>query len=453
MVRAKFARRLAVKRTAERSGDSPFHVKLSGGGLGKLYKKIQKRLGRIAATETNRLAGAIEALPDSFALWDRKNRLVTCNARFLEFFDLEDIPIKPGMRRIEVMELGADPVRKLMIGTPSKEQPHDRSFELLMPDGRWLQVNESRTNDGGLVSIGTDITVMKENAQKISENEQQLRTSIADLRKSRRELERQKQILVELSEKYATEKNRAEAANRAKSEFLANISHELRTPLNAVIGFSEIMQHGLFGQMSSEKYAEYARDINESGRFLLEVINDILDMSRIEAGRVDLNLESGNLREVFDESLRLVSGMANSKQIELDYRGPAKLLYKADRRAFKQIILNLLSNAVKFTPERGEVKIIAKEDANYIAITIEDTGIGIPVEEISKLGRPFEQVENQFTKSHSGTGLGLAIARSLVELHGGHLSIKSQLNLGTRVTCRFPVDSANNNTLTRQDAA
>jgi two-component system, cell cycle sensor histidine kinase PleC len=439
MVRAKFARRLAVKRTAEGDGVSPFREKLPIGGWLKLYNQIKTRLGAIAVSEADRLANAVEALPDSFALWDQHNNLVTCNARFREFFGLRDAKLVPGMSRRSVMRMGARPVHTTVIEKQINQQPDSTSFEVLMPDGRWLHINESATHEGGLVSVGTDITVLKKSAQKIIENEKELRASVSDLRESRRELERQKQILVELSEKYATEKNRAEAANHAKSEFLANISHELRTPLNAVIGFSEIMQHGLFGNMTEQKYAEYSKDIHESGRFLLEVINDILDMSRIEAGKVDLNLEKGDVCVIFEECIRLVSGVADGKKISLSYQGPEKLVYQLDRRAFKQIVLNLLSNAIKFTPESGEVTIVAKHDEDVLSITIEDTGIGIPDSEIAKLGRPFEQIENQFTKSHTGTGLGLAISRSLVELHGGELTIKSQIDLGTKVMCDFPL--------------
>ncbi len=439
MVRARLARRLAVKRTAEGEAFSPSRDKQLIAGWLRIYKQIKTRLNTIALFETDRLANAVEALPDSFALWDRHNNLVTCNARFREFFGLRDAKLKAGMSRRTVMRMGARPVRTKVIEKSANQQPGSTSFEVLMPDGRWLHINESTTEEGGLVSVGTDITVLKKNAQKIIENEKELRVSVNDLRESRRELERQKQILVELSEKYATEKNRAEAANHAKSEFLANISHELRTPLNAVIGFSEIMQHGLFGNMTEEKYAEYSRDIHESGRFLLEVINDILDMSRIEAGKVDLNLETGNLCVIFEECIRLVSGIANSKKLNLTYEGPEELSHELDRRAFKQIVLNLLSNAVKFTPKHGDVTILAETNDEYLSISIRDTGIGIPEDAISQLGRPFEQIENQFTKSHSGTGLGLAISRSLVELHGGELIIKSKVGKGTCVTCHFPL--------------
>ena len=459
MIRAKIARRLAVKRTAEKSGTLPSRHKLSlrgrnqtaPGRWSRFYCQIKTRLGRVAALEADRLANAVEALPDSFALWDRKDNLVTCNARYCEFFGLRKASLTPGMPRKTVVSMGATPVRRTIIEGLPDRHTDGTSYEVLMPDGRWLHINESTTREGGLVSVGTDITVSKEYAQKIMENEQELRSSVNDLRQSRRELERKKQILVELSEKYATEKNRAEAANHAKSEFLANISHELRTPLNAVIGFSEIMQHGLFGNMTEEKYAEYSRDIHESGRFLLEVINDILDMSRIEAGKVDLHFERGDICEIFDECLRIVSTVANRKNIKMSYRGPEKLSHEMDRRALKQIILNLLSNAVKFTPENGAVTIVAEQGAQDISITIEDTGIGIPNSEISKLGHPFEQVENQFTKSHSGTGLGLAISRSLVELHGGLLIIKSQLNLGTKITCRFPRIEPKNESLPLND--
>jgi len=151
--------------------------------------------------------------------------------------------------------------------------------------------------------------------------------------------------------------------------------------------------------------------------------------------------------------MRVVSGAASDKHITLGYEGPKKLVHKLDRRAFKQIMLNLLSNAIKFTPEHGNVKILVEQTAERLSITIEDNGIGIPQSEIAKLGRPFEQIENQFTKSHSGTGLGLAISRSLMELHQGHLHIKSAVNIGTRVSCHFPSNTNKKQAIANRDAA
>ena len=235
------------------------------------------------------------------------------------------------------------------------------------------------------------------------------------------------------------ETERAEAANRAKSEFLANMSHELRTPLNAIIGFSEVMESGLFGPLGSERYEEYARDIHRSGSYLLGVINDILDMSKIEAGQFTMDREEIELGPLIGETVRVISLQAAKKSITVETEIAENMSLFADRRAIKQIAINLLSNAVKFTGQGGHISVRARNVANAMVLTIEDNGCGIPKDKLGKLGRPFEQVQNQFTKSHAGSGLGLAISRSLAELHGGALKISSTEGVGTIVSVRIPV--------------
>ena len=247
--------------------------------------------------------------------------------------------------------------------------------------------------------------------------------------------------LADLAEKYAEEKTRAEDANQAKSKFLANMSHELRTPLNAIIGFSEIMEAAMFGPLGAEKYNEYSRHIRESGQYLLDVINDVLDMSKIEAGGIQLMLEDMDLDPVLADCLRVVSGPASEKHIALGADITPAIYLRADRRAVKQIVLNLLSNAVKFTPDGGTVTLTSRTRGGKVTVAIEDNGIGIPREALRKLGRPFEQVESQLTKQYQGSGLGLAIAKSLVELHGGAMRIRSTLGKGTMVVVQLPVEA------------
>src|SRR6201994_4310961 len=193
------------------------------------------------------------------------------------------------------------------------QAPGARTFEAQLDDGSWLHISERRTKDGGYVSVGTDITRIKEHEQRLIDNDLRLRANVVDLKRSQSALERQALELADLAEKYSQEKTRAEEANQSKSKFLANMSHELRTPLNAIIGFSEIMGSGLFGALGSEKYHEYCHDILTSGRYLLEVINDILDMSKIEAGRMQLDMEPVDLSKTLAESMRVVSGRANDK--------------------------------------------------------------------------------------------------------------------------------------------
>ena len=392
-----------------------------------------------SADANARLRDAVETISEAFVLWDRENRLVMCNSKYQQFHGLPDEMVRPGSSYDEVIASASEPIVSKRVAVAGSNDDDSRTYEAQIEDGRWLHINERRTRDGGYVSVGTDITVLKESQQRLAESEGQLRASVADLRLSRRELEQQKQQLVDLAEKYALEKNRAEAANRAKSEFLANISHELRTPLNAVIGFSEVMQKALFGPLGHAKYQEYARDIYASGTYLLEVINDILDMSKIEAGRMSLDVDSVDVADIIADSMKVVSQAAGERNISLDRSGPLHLTLEADRRALKQVFLNLLSNAVKFTRDGGSVDVNLLRTRSHVKVAIKDTGIGIPEADIAKLGRPFEQVENQFSKSHQGSGLGLAISRALIELHGGSLRIMSREGHGTTVTCLLPV--------------
>jgi two-component system cell cycle sensor histidine kinase PleC len=225
------------------------------------------------------------------------------------------------------------------------------------------------------------------------------------------------------------------------------MSHELRTPLNAIIGFSEIMGSGMFGSLGSERYQEYCHDILTSGQYLLEVINDILDMSKIEAGRMKLDMEPLDLSKTLAESLRVVSGRAHDKSLVLDADIAGNIPVVADRRATKQILVNLLSNAVKFTPEGGRITVRSRAFDDKIVLMIADTGIGIAPHSLARLGRPFEQVESQMTKTYHGSGLGLAIARSLAQLHGGSMRLRSKLDAGTVVRVVLPRDACKATTI------
>jgi two-component system cell cycle sensor histidine kinase PleC len=386
-----------------------------------------------------RLHDAIEAISEAFVLWDSDNRLVLCNSKYKQFYNLSDEAVVPGTPYEQIIAEAKAPIVRTRNTMCDDKTSGAHTYEAQLEDGNWLHIDERRTNDGCYVSVGTDITSLKQSQQRHAKSEEELKATITDLQHSRRELEQQKQQLVDLAEKYALEKNRAEAANRTKSEFLANISHELRTPLNAVIGFSEVMENGLLGPVGNQKYVEYARDIHESGKYLLEVINDILDMSKIEAGRINLDIMSLDAGEIAEDSIRVVAQAAGERSIEVKRAGLKQLKMRADKRAVKQILLNLLSNAVKFTPDGGKVTVKLSKAKGYAKITIADTGIGIPESELGKLGRPFEQVENQLTKTRAGSGLGLAISRSLVEMHGGKFEIKSAESEGTTVICHLPL--------------
>jgi two-component system cell cycle sensor histidine kinase PleC len=401
--------------------------------VGVMLDVTEERItqARAQAAEV-RLRDAIDSVSEAFVLWDRTGRLLMCNRNYRAFFNIEARALKPGASRDLVSRIARLAVKS---EHPSLEaRPGVREAE--MHDGRWLQISERRTADGGLVMTAADITAIKRQDEARRLNEAQLQDVVDNLERSQIQL-------AELARKYEAEKIRAEGANKAKSEFLANMSHELRTPLNAINGFSEIMVGEMFGPLGDKRYAEYAQDILSSGQHLLALINDILDMSKIEAGKMNLRFEPLLLDEVVEDAVRLVQNRAEAAGLTVEIKLPELPEVEADYRAIKQILLNLLSNAVKFTPTGGGVQVLGelRHDplGERVRISVKDTGIGIAAEDIARLAKPFEQIESQHSKTQQGTGLGLALTKSLVEMHEGVLEIESEPGKGTVVSFLLPL--------------
>jgi signal transduction histidine kinase len=232
---------------------------------------------------------------------------------------------------------------------------------------------------------------------------------------------------------------RAEAASKAKSAFLANMSHELRTPLNAIIGFSELMREQMFGPLGDERYNEYAKLIHQSGKHLLDLITDMLDMAKIEAGKLVLAPERMDLGETIDDCLRILKDQALNGRVTLLSESKGKPVLQADRRAVKQVLLNLLSNAVKFTPPGGKVVVSTWKARGRGYISVHDTGIGISADDLARLGNLFEQAKTDAMHAKGGTDLGLALVKALTEKHGGKFVMASEVGKGTTVVVDFPL--------------
>jgi two-component system cell cycle sensor histidine kinase PleC len=394
---------------------------------------------RAQAAET-RLRDAIDSVSEAFALWDRTGKLLMCNGNYRAFFSLEAKLLKPGT--------GRELINRFVQLAILREQPSpngrkgEREAEL--HDGRWMRISERRTAEGGLVLTASDITAVKVQEKERAQSEAALRRAVEGLETSQAEL-------AELAHKYAMEKVRAEGANKSKSEFLANMSHELRTPLNAINGFSEIMSGEMFGPLGDRRYKEYSQDILNSGQHLLALINDILDMSKIEAGKMNLKFEPIHIEDVVEDAVRLMRNRAEAAGLDLSFNLPDLPETDADYRAIKQVLLNLLSNAIKFTPRGGRVTVSARVETSHtgnmasdrrVRISVRDTGIGIAKDDLSRLAQPFEQIESQHSKTQQGTGLGLALTKSLVELHDGVLLMDSQPGQGTVVSFTLPVSAS-----------
>ena len=404
--------------------------------IGVMMDVTEERLSQARAQAAEaRLRDAIDSVSEAFVLWDRTGRLLMCNKSYRAYFALEPRLLKPGAPRETVNRF----VRLAIKAEHAGPEGVAGVREAEMHDGRWLQISERRTAEGGLVMTAADITAIKLQDEARRLNEEKLSEAVSSLQSSEAQL-------AELARKYEAEKIRAEGANKAKSEFLANMSHELRTPLNAINGFSEIMQGEMFGPLGDKRYKEYAHDILSSGQHLLALINDILDMSKIEAGKMNLRFEPLALEEVIEDAVRLVRNRAEASGLTINIDLPPLPEIEADYRALKQVALNLLSNALKFTPHGGQVIVSAEMRGpgagDRVRISVRDTGIGISAEDLKRLAQPFEQIESQHSKTQQGTGLGLALTKSLVEMHEGVLEMESRPGEGTTVSFTLPVHHA-----------
>jgi signal transduction histidine kinase len=383
--------------------------------------QLGERLSPAAAPAATQPAGhgrllraAIEGLEDGIVVYDADYRVAAYNGAWRRYVER----VRPGadLRGMQLAELYREYVR---LGTWTAEQADAVLREILSgrsagireriveQDDRHVRIRNFRIPGGGIVGLRTDVT---------------------DMILRERDLLRAKEV--------------AEVASRAKSTFLASMSHELRTPLNAIIGFSDVLRQEVFGPLVVERYREYVADIHRSGTLLLSLINDIMDMARIEAGKIDLAQEKFCLASVVDEVLPLVQLRADAKRIALRRAVPESLpKVTGDRRAATQILLNIIVNAVKFTPEQGEVSIALRHEGGSVAAAVADTGPGIKKVDLARLGRPFERLDLdgiEVAQENKGTGLGLAISRALAERQNGTLWIDSEVGAGTTVTLRLP---------------
>ena len=384
---------------------------------------------RVKAAE-RRLRSAIEGFNGPFALWDHRKRLLYWNRAFALDFGLQDT-LRPGISYDTIMIARTGAIRA------EKQSSEDaRTLLVELQTDRWLKLVERPTSDGGLITVGIDVTENVHNEEALKRQKQSMRKAVLDL-------ERSEGRAGELARRYSEEKAKAEHAAHTKSAFLANMSHELRTPLNAINGFSEILAHELYGPLGDQRYKGYAHDILTSGQHLLDMINDILDMAKIEAGKMTINPQPIDPVDPVDAAVRMIRRKAEDKgiQIVLDAQ-PGLPDLDADHRAIRQMVLNLLSNAIKFTDSGGTITVTVEQRGADIQIGVTDTGIGIPIEDLPRLAKPFEQVSGTRDRNYEGTGLGLALTKSFAEMHGGHMSLSSIEGEGTTVFILLPISGA-----------
>lgn len=372
---------------------------------------------------------ALDAHPGPFAVWNDRKRLTHWNAAFLQAFNLDKSVVQAGASYDLLM---AEISKFVRVERPLGDDANAR--EMLLLSDHWIRLVDRRTVTDGLITVGLDITNMKRQEVGLQKSERRLRAMVEELQRTKGQAQ-------ELAEKYAEAKARAERAAQAKGSFLQNMSHELRTPLNHINGFAEMMANEIYGPLGSERYKEYTQDIVQAAKHLEEMINDILDMSKIEAGKMRLSPTLIDPVDAVDGAVKLARRRCADREIALTFDPDDDLPdINGDHRAIKQMTFNLITNSIKFTDAGGEIRVTVAQEGQWVAIRVEDTGIGIAPEDLPRLAQPFEQVSTPEAKERNvrGTGLGLALTKSFAEMHGGYITIESTLGVGTKVSIFLP---------------
>jgi len=411
------------------------HFELMGGaGDGTISGALLNVTDRVEAQKASRRAEALartalDAHPGPFALWDSRKRLTHWNAAFGRAFNLDKDVLHAGASYDLVM---AELAKFVRVERPLGDDANAR--EMLLLSDAWIRLVDRRTASDGLITVGLDISNLKRHEAGLQRSERRLRAMVEELQRAKGQAQ-------ELAEKYAEAKTRAERASQAKGAFLSNMSHELRTPLNHINGFAEMMASEIYGPLGNDRYKEYAEDIVQAAKHLEEMINDILDMSKFEAGKMRLSAAQIDPVDAVDGAVKLARRRAADRGLTLAFDPDDDVPeISGDHRAIKQMTFNLITNSIKFTDPGGEIRVTVAHEAPWIVIRVSDTGIGISAEDLPRLAQPFEQVNTPEAKERNvkGTGLGLALTKSFAELHGGRMSIESQPGKGTQVSIHLP---------------
>jgi len=415
--------------------------------LGRALERVDTNQHR-AATAEARVRDAIESLSDGLLLWDAEDRLVLVNPA------VQRAEARRGSDRIAPLAIGATfeaLIRRRVISgvvavPPGTEtayidsrlalhrNPTGEPVEERHDTGDWTRITERRTSDGGVVTIVTDITDLKR-------AEAEMRAANARLEAQAEGVAAAAGELQQANREAEAARIAAEEANRSKSEFLTTMSHELRTPLTAVLGFADVIINPIFGAETPEQFREYGGYIKASGEHLLLLINDMLDLAKVEAGKMELREAEASLDAVVHAVLAMTKERAHNQGVSIGWRSPAEpIVLRVDEIKLKQALINVVSNAIKFTPSHGRIVIDVETSPRTIDIRVSDTGIGIKPEDIPKVFEPYTQIDSAVAQRHKGTGLGMPLTRGLMQLHGGTVLLESQVGIGTTVTLRLPAD-------------